>query len=185
MAEERMRGTGNAIIGIVLVVLGLLFLAAQFVDLRLWFGFNFWQYFWPFFVIIPGLGLFAGMLGGGRSASGLAIPGSIVTTVGLILLYQNTTNHWESWAYAWALIFPTAVGLGMFIHGTLSGKEEPARVGRTMLLIGVVVFIAGATFFELVLNISGFARGMVGAIAGPGLLIALGLWLLFRRTSSS
>lgn len=182
MTEERMRGAGNVVVGVVLVALGLLFLVAQFVDLRLWFGFDFWQYFWPFFVIIPGLGLFAGMLAGGRSTSGLAIPGSIVTSVGLILLYQNTFDRWESWAYIWALIFPTAVGLGLMIHGTLSDEEKTARLGRGMLLTGMAIFIAGATFFELVLNISGMARGTIGAVAGPALLILLGIWLLFRRT---
>ncbi len=183
MAEDRMRGAGNAVMGTILVGLGLLFLAAQFVDFRLWFGFDFWHYFWPFFVIIPGLALFGGMLLGGRSAGGLAIPGSIVTTVGLILLYQNTFNHWESWAYAWALI-PTAAGVGMMISGAWSGLERQVRVGRGMAMVGILVFAAGAVFFEFVLNISGFARGMVGAVAGPALLIALGLYLMLRPRNS-
>ena len=179
MAEERMRGAGNAVLGIVLVALGVLFLVAQFVDLRLWFGFDFWHYFWPFFVIIPGLALFAGMTLGGRSASGLAIPGSIVTTVGLILLYQNTFNHWESWAYAWALI-PAAVGVGLTISGAWSGNEKQVQAGRRMATGFFVAFVALGAFFEFVINISGFARGIVGAIVGPALLIVLGLYLMLR-----
>ena len=50
---------------------------------------------------------------------GFAIAGSIVTTVGSVLLYQQTTGHWESWAYAWALVGPGAAGLGMLVYGLL------------------------------------------------------------------
>lgn len=179
MADERLRSAGNAAVGVILVALGTLFLAAQFVDLRPWFGYNFWHYFWPFFVIIPGLALFGGMLVGGRSAGGLAIPGTIITTVGLILLYQNVSNHWQSWAYAWALI-PTAVGVGMMISGYWSEQPKQISIGRRMAGISFIVFLAGAVFFEFVLNFSGFARGVAGAVAGPALLIVLGLYLMLR-----
>ncbi len=74
-------------IALLLIGLGLLFLLLQFVPLDL--GRN----AWPFFIIIPGLLFFAGMALGGRDAARLAIPGSIVTMVGLILLYQNTTPY--------------------------------------------------------------------------------------------
>ena len=50
--------------------------------------------------------------------------GMEVVYIGLLLFYQNTFNHFESWAYAWALI-PFAVGIGLVINGTWS--EQPAR----------------------------------------------------------
>lgn len=182
MMQDRTRGWSNAVIGVVLVALGLLFLAGELFDFRYLFGFDFWRYAWPLFVIIPGLAFFAGMLMIGSSAGGLAIPGSIITTTGLILLYQNSFNHWESWAYAWALIFPTAVGLGLMIQGLWSGVEGPARVGKRMVVWGLALFVVGLVFFEFVLNISGFGRGIVGSVAGPLLLILLGLYLMLRRT---
>ena len=43
--------------------------------------------------------------------------------VGVILLYQNAANHFESWAYAWGLVFPTATGLGRMIYGLLKGSN--------------------------------------------------------------
>ena len=46
--------------------------------------------------------------GWGAISEGLAIAGSIVTVSGLILLIQDATAHYESWAYAWALVFPGA-----------------------------------------------------------------------------
>jgi hypothetical protein len=106
-------------IGAVLVALGILFLLEQFFDVRLG------QWLWPLFIIIPGLLFFVGMVLGGKPAGPLAIPGSIVTTVGLLLFYQNTFNHFESWAYAWALM-PVAVGIGLMINGIWS--EQPALV---------------------------------------------------------
>jgi hypothetical protein len=154
----------------VLVGLGFLFLLVQLFD------FQFGQWLWPLFIILPGLFCFVGMLLGGKSAGPLAIPGSIVTTVGLLLFYQNTFNHFESWAYAWALI-PLAVGIGLMINGSWS--EQPALVhnGRRLAGIGVVLFLVGFVFFELVLNIG----NMVSGIVAPLLLIIAGIYLLLRR----
>ena len=73
---------------------------------------------WPFFVIIPGVILMlSSLIPKPPGGVGFAIAGSIVTTVGLVLLYQEQTAHWESWAYAWALVGPGAAGLGMWSTG--------------------------------------------------------------------
>lgn len=104
------RVTGQIALAIGLIGLGILFLVGQLL------GISLIGWLWPFFVITPGVLFFVVMALGGKDASGFAIPGSIITTVGLILFYQNLTGHWASWAYAWALIFPTAVGAGMMIH---------------------------------------------------------------------
>ncbi|MER3555314.1 MAG: hypothetical protein C4331_13480 [Meiothermus sp.] len=86
----------NQIIGIILVVLGGLFLLGQVVDL----GESIGHWGWPFFVMLPGILLLVLAFVGGKTSAGLAVPGSIVTTVGLILFVQNVTDHFESWAYA-------------------------------------------------------------------------------------
>ncbi len=172
MAYDDSRGRTNLLIGIVLVGLGTLFLLGQI------FRINLWQFLWPFFIIVPGLLFFVGMALGGKAAGPLAIPGSIVTMVGLLLLYQSITNHWESWAYAWALVFPTAIGIGLFINGRWSGIEHLVKTGTKWAMIGLAIFLAAGTFFELLFNISG---GVIGDVIWPGLLIALGLFLLLRR----
>jgi hypothetical protein len=172
--NDKSRAGGASIgIGAVLVALGVLFLLEQFFDFRLG------QWMWPFFIIIPGLLFFVGMALGGKSAGPLAIPGSIITTVGLLLFYQNTFNHFESWAYAWALI-PTAVGIGLMLNGTWSDHPALVQNGRRVAGIGLVLFLAGFFFFELVLNIGGMASGIVA----PLFLIAAGIYLLLRRASS-
>jgi len=176
MATQQQRGRTNAIIGMVLVGLGAMFLLGQLFDI------NMWRFFWPFFIIIPGLLFFLGMALGGKSAGPLAIPGSIVTTVGLLLLYQSVTNHWESWAYAWALIFPTSVGVGLVINGAWSDVDRLGETGMKWIKTGLIIFLVGGIFFELLLNISG---SVIGNIFWPLLLIGGGVYLLSRRAKNN
>jgi hypothetical protein len=172
MNDKGRAGGASIGIGAVLVALGVLFLLEQLFDFQLG------QWLWPLVIIIPGLLFFVGMVFGGKSAGPLAIPGSIVTTVGLLLLYQNTFNHFESWAYAWALI-PIAVGIGLMINGAWSELPPLVHSGRHLAGIGLVLFLVGFFIFELVLNIGGMDSGLVA----PMLLIAGGIYLLLRRVS--
>jgi hypothetical protein len=150
-----------------------LFLLANF------FHFSFWRILWPMFVITPGLLLFMGMAAGGRQAAPLSIPGSIVTMTGLILLFDSITGYWRSWAYAWTLIFPTAVGIGLLIYESRTGPETRRRSGRTWLTVGLFMFIALGAFFELIVF-----RGRGAGLAWSILLIVAGLYLLFRRSGA-
>src|SRR4051795_12353379 len=86
--------TSYFIAGIILMGLGGLFLIAQLL------GGTFWAYFWPYLIIVAGLTFLAGMVYTGRGAGGLAIPGTIITTVGVILFFQNLLGWWQSWSYA-------------------------------------------------------------------------------------
>jgi hypothetical protein len=166
----------SLVLGGILVLLGILFLIGQFFDLA--FGFAIGEFAWPFFIIIPGIVLFiAAFLMEPRSGVGLAIAGSIVTMVGLILFVMNLTGLWASWAYAWALIFPTAVGLGQVIYGGLRRQGDIARTGVNMALIGFGIFVVAGFFFELVIGINGFNFGL-GRLVWPVLLIGLGLIVL-------
>jgi peptidoglycan/LPS O-acetylase OafA/YrhL len=75
--------------------------------------------------------------------------------VGLVLLYQNATNHWESWAYAWALVGPAASGLGLALWGIRSERGEDVRRGTWGFLGGLGLFAIGFLFFEGVIGIGG------------------------------
>jgi hypothetical protein len=153
-----------------MVALGGMFLLAQV------FRIDMWRFFWPFFVIVPGAMFFVGMVLGGKPAGPLAIPGSIVSMTGLLLLYQSVTNHWESWAYAWALIFPTSVGVGLVINGVWSNVDRLTRSGMKWITAGAIIFLAGGAFFEMLIF-----RNFLGRVVLPGLLIVLGAYLLLRR----
>jgi hypothetical protein len=157
-------------LGVLLIVLGALFFMGQAV------GIDLGRFGWPFFVIIPGLVAFGvGLAAGGPTGERITPLGAAVTMTGLILLYQNIADHFESWAYAWALVFPTSTGLGQMIYGSLKDSKEMVVTGGRSALIGVVLFVVGAFFFELVVGISGFGFDRFGWPLG---LVIVGIVLL-------
>jgi hypothetical protein len=165
-------GGSSMALGIVLVVVGLFALGVVV------FGIDLTQYGWPLFVIIPGLTLLVvGFLGGGVGAS---VPGGIVTMLGLVLAYQSSTGDWASWAFAWALVAPFGVGLGLYLQALRDRDPGMLRRGRTLLFIGAMIFMIGFVLFESILGISGQDYGIFGKAALPGLLIVIGIILLVR-----
>jgi len=110
---------------------------------------------------------------------GLVIAGTITTTVGLVLLYQDQTGHWESWAYAWALVGPAASGLGLIIWGLRSGSPSDVRNGTWSLLGGLAFFLVGYLFFEGVIGISGEKLPLPDWVL-PAVVIAIGVVILGR-----
>lgn len=163
---DRQRG-----IGIVLIALGAIFLLGRFVDLG--------AALWPFFVMAPGIALLVWAFVGGKGSAGLAVPGSIATVVGLILFAQNVTGRFDTWAYAWGLIV-AAVGVGTWLHGTLSDREKEAQDGIRTFTIGLALFAAFGVFFEFVIGFGG-RPGWFGSSVVPLLLIVAGVALLWRR----
>ena len=172
MESSSRRIGSSAVLGAALVVVGAMILVGQFLRIDLW------RFIWPLFVIVPGIALFAWMASGGRQTAFLAVPASIVTMTGFILLYQSVTDHWESWAYVWALIVPVAVGIGLVLQGQRVGKESLRRAGQGMIRVGLIIFLVAGTLFELVFRISGSG---VGQIFWPSVLVLVGVYLIFRR----
>ncbi len=168
------RGTDRGVLlGLALVALGIIVLLARLVSIDLA------SVGWPFFVIIPGAVLLVlALLGRGGASLGLALLGSIVTMTGLLLLYQDETGHYESWAYAWTLVAPTAVGIGLILHGWRAGRRDLVRGGSLTAGSGIVLFLVGGIFFEVVIGISGREVEPLFRILFPVLLIGLGLLLL-------
>ena len=161
-----------AILGAILVLVGAVGLVVS------WTGFEFDEWIgengWPIFVIVPGLVLWGlAFVPRPPAGVGFAIAGSIVTSIGLLLWYQETTDHWESWAYAWALIGPGAAGLGLLLYGLATRTSRMVKEGAWLAFISLVVFAVGAWFFE-----STFETGRVPIDLGdawPVVLIGIGV----------
>lgn len=168
--ESRQKHTMSIVGGVILIILGLLALMPLPS-----FGFTFWRDFWPLIIIGVGLLFFVGLIIGGKAASGLAIPGSIVTTVGGILFVQNLTNHWESWSFAWTIIVISA-GVGMFIMGQYGGNEGQRQAGLRTIQVGVVMFVIFGAFFSIIFRYFGISKAVF-----PAALILLGIYLLVTR----
>lgn len=162
---------GSLIIGAALIGFGLLALAGQ-----LFRGFDFWGVIWPFFIVGAGALFFVGMFSGGKSAAGLAIPGSILIAVGLMLFLQNLFDHWESWAYGWTVIL-MAVGTGIYIMGRYTENPGQRASGLNLLKIGAVLFVIFAGFFETIFNSFAFSRFLF-----PAALILFGIYLILGRS---
>jgi len=171
-APRTSRSGSSVALGIVLVVIGAFFLVIRVLNVDLS------NYGWPLFIIIPGLTLI--VVGFVSLGTGALIPGGILTMVGLILAYQNSTGDWASWAYAWPWVAPGGVGLGMYLQGLRNREVELLRQGRTLLFIALVLFLVLFVVFESILHVSGFDYGWFEKAALPALLILLGVVLLMR-----
>lgn len=161
---------------IVLIATGLLWALAQLANI----GFS--SQFWPMFIIIPGLLilLFANTIEEGSWASAL---GAVVLATGLLLAYQSVFDHFESWAYAWALVSPGAIGAGLLIHAKRFDAKPRAALAITLISSGAVLFVVGAVFFEVLINISGRSNfdGRINGYVVPAALVGIGLIVLLTR----
>lgn len=168
--------TARTLVGTVLILLGILFLIGRYARAR--FDIDFGHYTWPVFIIVPGLLLFMASFAVERRAGiTLAIFGGVVTTTGAILMIQNTFDLYGTWAYAWALVAPTSIGLAKLVYGGLRGLGDQVKSGLNLTWIGVAIFLFGAFFFELGIGLSGFRIG-ASWLCWPVLLIGLGIVLL-------
>src|SRR6266508_845711 len=134
---------GALIAGTLLILFGLMALAGQFfrtVD---------WGFLWPFAIIGFGALFFIAMFAGGKGAAPFAIPGSIVGGIGLVMLFQNITQHWESMSYFWTLII-MFVGAGITIMGWRSENAEQKKAGLRVMKIGFILFVIFGAFFEMI-----------------------------------
>lgn len=164
-------GPPALVIGAILVILGLILLVAQLADFALG------DLGWPFWIIAVGVVLLVlGLTVVGEQ--GLTVGGTIATTVGLILLYQNSTGHWESWAYAWALI-PTASGLGLLLWGLRARNGGHIRNGTWGLLGGLAFFAVAFLFFEGIIGLSGDRLPIADWVL-PVVVIGIGVVILAR-----
>jgi hypothetical protein len=174
----RPRGGGSSVaLGVVLVVVGIFALGVVVL------GVDLTQYGWPLFVIVPGLTLLVvGFVGGGAGAS---VPGGMVTMLGLVLAYQSYSQDWASWAFAWALIVPFGIGLGLYLQALRDRDPLMLRRGRSLMFVGALIFMIGFVFFESILGISATDYGIFGKAALPALLIVIGIILLVRSIQRS
>ena len=151
---------GALIGGALLIIFGLFALAGNL------FPRLDWGFFWPFIIIGIGALFFVAMFAGGKQTAAFAIPGSIVGGIGLVLLFENITHHWESMSYFWTLIL-TFVGLGIYIMGRYGGDATQKKSGLNVMKVGLIMFVIFSSF---------------GGILFPVLLIGLGSYLMFTRS---
>lgn len=174
--------------GAILILLGIAFLMVRFI-LSI-FDFDLGHFAWPLFIIVPGVLMFLSAFVLERQAGvTLAMFGGMVATTGGILMIQNMFDLYASWAYAWALIAPTSIGLSKLLYGAVRGLGDEVKNGLAMAGVGAVIFLIAGAFFELILDLDGFGLN-VSWLCWPALLIGGGIITLIvnlipRRNPSS
>jgi len=163
------------ILGGGLLLLGIVLLMGRILSIP--FG----DYMWPFIFIIPGVLVFlSAMSSGSSSAEGLTILGAILTSLGAIFFAQQVTGLWASWAYVWALVAPTSIGVAQIVYGTRKSRESIIISGRKLVNLGLLMFAIGFVFFELIIGINGFGIGNLGLPVIPVMMVFIGIVILVR-----
>lgn len=171
---DQNQNRAGLVFGGILITIGVLFFIAQFLD------FMNWGSFWPVIIIGVGAAFFAGMVLGGKATGALAIPGSIITAVGLILFAQNVLGWWETWAYTWGLII-ASVGVGIAIYGYWSDKPESVKSGWELARVGLILFLIFGAIFEFLFGFLGISD-REGQLFWAFVIVALGLLQLGYRS---
>ena len=162
-----MKNRGQLAVGIILILLGALFILQKQVPmLGPWV--EMYSQFPLNIIVIGALILLVGLLLG---SPGMAVPAVIVATVGGILYYQRVTEDSSSWSYMWTLIL-VAIGLGTTLSGLFSRNMQQARSGLGGMAVGAVLFLVFGTFLGKL--------NLLGSYGPAILLVLLGAWLLLR-----
>lgn len=157
---------GNKLAGLLLIVFGVLYLGLQVLDQMGIVLFEFWD-FWPLTII--GIGVIFEMLYFARKKSfGFLIPGGILTTIGLLHMFETLTN-WHFAAYTWPF-YTFAVFVGFF-QVYMFTKQRWAMI-VSLILFSVFTFLAMIAFSIL---LGGFANV---DMAFSALIIIIGLILV-------
>ncbi|HEX2925597.1 MAG TPA: hypothetical protein VHP38_04985 [Ruminiclostridium sp.] len=134
-----------SLIGSILVAVGAVLLV-----LKMLLGINIisldTEDFWVFIVLLVGLTFeFSYFLTG--SKPGLLIPGGIITTIGLLFMFEVTTN-WSFSEYTWPVyIFSVAVGLFQMY---LFSKREKGLLISSLILTGISAFFFVCMFLHTI-----------------------------------
>ena len=157
---------GALVVGGILVALGILLLIGQQTDLALG------SVTWP---IVIGVAVFlVGVALGGDRGTGFAALGGIIAMVGVVLAVQRESGAFLSWMYAWALVAPGGVGLGLALYGLLTWQAKPFRDGVGALVAGLVLFLIGFILVEGVWDLFGRGDTELVTTVAPLALIGLG-----------
>jgi len=138
LKPQRSIDRGSLFLGASMLVIGIIWLLSHYLHIPLA------DYLWPFVIILPGILLFISSLNmENNRGEALSVIGSILTSTGLLLFIQMLTDTWASWAYAWALVAPTSIGLGQMIFGHYKRNQDLQKDGWQMAKVGLIIFAVG------------------------------------------
>lgn len=139
---------------------------------------------WPLACItVPGIAACAIIILDRKRLAPLAIVGSMAIMTGMIFQHQHNVAHFESWAYLWPLVLPTAFGMGIFGQGLALNSADLRQSGLRVAMTGLGCFVLMWIAYNVLLNLGNLNVGDLVLWVCPAGLLLLGLMFVFRRPS--
>lgn len=136
---------GYSFVGSVLIAVGAVLLV-----LKMLFGINIVDVdtsdFWVFIVLLVGLTFEVSYFITGRKP-GLLIPGGIITTIGLLFMFEVATN-WNFSEYTWP-VYILSVAVGLF-QMYLFSKREKGLLISSLIIAGISAFFFVCMFLHTI-----------------------------------
>ncbi|MBN1120792.1 MAG: serine/threonine protein kinase [Anaerolineae bacterium] len=134
---------------------------------------------WPGYIILPGaiVVYLASREHNPKRQRMMAVVGMITTVSGLLLLYQAIFRHYASWAYAWALIVPGALGIASIQIGRWQNDAKRINRGISAVRIAAAIFVFFWFVFDVVINV---ATKPFAAVLWAPVFAGLGLYAFMR-----
>jgi hypothetical protein len=154
----------NIVWGLLFILIGILLFAGIFLHS----DFISMQYLWPLFVLVPGLSFEVSYFTE-RKAPGILIPGGILTTIGLLFLFEVFT-HWSFSDNTWP-VYIIAVAAGLYQYYFCAG-----RPGGVLLTALILTAAAGVSIVSNVCR--SFFSIEPAKIVIPALFVIAGIYIL-------
>lgn len=161
---------GNIIWGMLLILIGVLFLLGRFYNNFL----GLWD-LWPLFILVPGILFESGYFSSGKDP-GVLVPGGILTTIGLLFLFETFTG-WRFSGYTWP-IYPLSVAIGLFQLYLYTGRNP-----GLLIPVGILGGVSAIAFLSMILKAAlGILPGWFSfGLLIPACLIILGIYIIFKK----
>ena len=132
-------------------------------------------YWWPLVLVAFGAAFILGLLMAPKGWAVLAIPGSVLITLGLILFYQLWFNLWGTWTYIWALLI-VAFGVGIWIFNIQIKDRWLGIVGSILTGAGLLKYLLFGFIFEKLLHIS--ESRIQATFLYIAIIVLTGVWII-------
>ncbi|WP_024834262.1 hypothetical protein [Ruminiclostridium josui] len=156
-----------SLVGMLLIGAGALLLV-----LKMLFGISFLDLnagdFWVFIVLLVGLSFEFSFFITGRKP-GLLIPGGIITTIGMLFMFEVATN-WYFAEYTWP-VYILSVAVGLFQMYLFSNREKGLLIS-SLIIAGISAFFFACMFLNTILTFIRPSLFIPVALIAAGIAIA-------------